>query len=343
MAIVSAKLCRSLLPIHCCLLKYRSINSISPSHPLQETVKNAVEAKAYQKIPDLLISYEQACQNPNPFSFLSTFPHNLRMQVVDEILQSFIPLRPRSRAQAAYSYLLSFTLQSSDPLPLALAILQRTLRSGCVPVAQTRLLLSSAWMNCRTESQSVSDILFEMESIGYHPDCSTCNYLLSSLCAVDQLNEAVKVLKGMGRAGCVPDLESFDTVVGAMCTVRRTSEALDMIKQMVEKVELTPRQGTVMKVAAALRANREIWRAVEMIDFLERTGYPVGFESYDLVVKGCLDSGEYILAGKVVMGMTDKGFIPYIRTRHKVVERLAGAGEWKLANAVRQRFAELRS
>ncbi|XP_062020045.1 pentatricopeptide repeat-containing protein At1g06270 [Rosa rugosa] len=343
MAIVSAKLCRSLLPLHCCLLKYRSINSISPSHALHETVKNAVEAKAYEQIPDLLVSFEQAFQNPNPFAFLSTFPDSLRMQVVDEILQSFIPIRPRFRAQAAYAYLLSFTLQSSNPLPLGLAVLQRTLRSGCVPVAQTRLFLSSAWLNCRKESQSVSDTLFEMQSIGYHPDSSTCNYLIWSLCDVDQLNEAVKVLKGMNRAGCVPDLESFDTVVRAMCRVRKTSEALDMIKKMVEKVGLTPRQGTIVKVAAALRANREIWRAVELIEFLERKDYPVGFESYDLVVKGCLDSGENILAGKVVMRMTEKGFIPYIRTRHKVVDRLAGAGEWKLAYAVRQRFAELRS
>ncbi|KAK9911304.1 hypothetical protein M0R45_035221 [Rubus argutus] len=211
MAIVSAKLCRSLLPIHCRLRKYCSINSISPSHALEETVKNAVEAKAYQKIPDLLISYEQACRNPNPFSFLSTFPHNLRMRVVDEILQSFIPLRPRSRAQSAYAYLLSFTLQSSNALPLALAILQRTL---------------SLWLRSRCANPS--------SPIFCLADCRT-------------------------------------------------------------------------------------------------------------EISGCLDSGEYILAGKVVMGMTDKGFIPYIRTRHKVVERLAGAGEWKLANAVRQRFAELRS
>ena len=344
MAFLSRQLCRTLFPLHYCLLNFRCFSSISPPHALQETVKNAVEAKAYRNIPDLLISFEQACQNPNPFAFLSTVPHSHRVQIVDDILQSFIPIRPHVRAQAAYAYLLSFTLQSSKPLPLGLSILQRTLRSGCVPVAQNRLLLSSAWLHCRKEeSRSVSDMLFEMQSIGYNPDCSTCNYLISSLCAVDELDEAVKVLKGMSRVGCVPDLESFDTVVGAMCRVRKTSEALDMTKKMVDIVGLTPRQGTIVKVVAALRANREIWRAVQLIEFLEKKDYPVGFESYDLVVKGCLDSGENILAGKVVMGMTDKGFIPYIKTRHKVVERLAGAGEWKLANAVRQRFSELRS
>ncbi|KAM1219908.1 hypothetical protein ACFX15_046149 [Malus domestica] len=339
----NAKLCTSLLPVPCCLLQHRSCHLITSSQMFQETIRNTVEAKAYEKIPDLLISSAQACQNLNPFSFLSTYPNNLRTQVVDQILQSFIPLRPRSRAQITYSCLLSFTLQSSNPFPLALAILQRTLRSGCVPVPQTLLLLSSAWMNCRKESLSVSEILLDMQSIGYHPDCGVCNYLISSLCSVDQLNEAVKLLKGMSRVGCIPDLESFDTVIGAMCTVRRTAEVVDVIKQMVEKVGLTPRQGTVMKVAAALRANKEIWRAVEMIEFLEGEGYPVSCESYELVVNGCLDVGEYILAGKVVIRMTERGFIPYIRTRLKVVERLAGAGEWELACSVRQRFRELKS
>ena len=342
MMVGAAKICRFLLHFHDCHFRFPSIHPFSSQQRLEESVKAAVEAKTYQQIPDL-VSSKEACQNPNPFSFLSTFPLNLRTQIIDEILQSFIPLRPRSRPQIAYTCLLSYTLQSPNPLPLGLTILQRVLHSGCVPVPQTRLLLSSAWLERRHHSESVPNILLEMQSIGYCPDCGTCNYLISSLCAVDQLAEAVKVLKGMGRAGCVPDLESYGIVISAMCTLRRTAEATEMLKQMVVQMGLTPRQGTVVKVAAALRSNREIWKAVEMIDFLEREGYAVGFESYELVVEGCLEYSEYILAGKVVMGMTERGFIPYIRVRQKVVERLAGVGEWELACAVRQRFADLRS
>ncbi|KAL5542151.1 hypothetical protein UlMin_009861 [Ulmus minor] len=344
MATEVTKLRKSFLPLSRGFIRYCSTHSVSSLQVLQKGIEDAVEAKTYQKIPDLLTSFEQARQNPSPFSFLSTYPQNLRTQIVDEILQSFIPLRPRSRPQIAYSFLLSYILQSSNPFPLSFAILQRTLRSGCVPVPQTQLLLSSAWLEHRlNQSQSVQSILLDMKSIGYHPDCGTCNYLISSLCAVDQLMEAVKVLKGMAGAGCVPYLESYDTVIKAMCKLRRTAEAVDMIKLMVEKLGLTPRQGTLVKVAAALRANREIWRAAEMIELLEREGHVVGFESYELVVEGCLECGEYILAGKVAIWMTEKGLLPYIKVRQKVVERLAGIGEWKLACTVRQRFSELRS
>ncbi|KAJ8573437.1 hypothetical protein K7X08_009948 [Anisodus acutangulus] len=272
---------------------------------LEESIKAAVEAKRYEQIPDILSSSKGPYHNPNPFSFLSTFPENTSVKIVDEILQSFTPIRPRSRPRIAYSSLLSYSLQSSNPLPLALAILQRTLRSGCLPVPQTHLLLSTAWLERRSKSHSVSSILLEMQDIGYSPDCGTCNYLILSLCKVDQIDEAVNVLKGMVRAGCIPDLDSY--------------------------------------ALAAIRANKEIRRAIEVIEFLTNEGVHLGFECYELVLEGCLENRQFIFAGKLVIEMTKRGFIPYIRARQKVVEGLANIGEWELANAVRQRFAELKS
>ncbi|CAJ2660558.1 pentatricopeptide repeat-containing protein At1g06270-like [Trifolium pratense] len=321
-----------------------SLHSASSSlQKLEPTVRAEVEAKNYVKIPDIISTELSRSQNSNPFSFLSSFPQNLQVQIVDEMLQSFISIRPRYKPQLTYSYLLSYTLQSSHPLPLALAILQRTLRSGCLPVPQTHVLLSSAWLDRRCLSHSVANILLEMQSIGYHPDCGTCNYLLSSLCAVDRLVEAVNVLKGMGGAGCIPDSNSYDIVIGAMCKARRTSDAQDLMKQMVEKYCLTPDHGTVVKFLTALRTNKEIWKAVEVIEFLEKEGNSVGFESYELVVEGCLARREYVLAAKVVMGMTERGFIPYIKVRLKIIEGLASIDEWKIACAVRERFAKLKS
>ncbi|KAK7269833.1 hypothetical protein RIF29_22595 [Crotalaria pallida] len=322
------------------LSQYSSVRSMSSLQNLEQAVRAEIEAKNFAKIPDHLVS----CQNSsNPFSFFSSFPQNLQVQIIDEMLQAFIPVRPRSKPKLAYSFLLSYTLQSSHLLPLSLAVLQRTLRSGCVPIPQTHVLLSSAWLGRRSHSHSVANILREMQSIGYHPDCVTCNYLLSSLCAVDQLVEAVKVLKGMGGAGCIPDFTSYGIVIGALCKVRKTVEAEDMMRQMVVKHRLTPGQGTLVKLFAALRANSEIWKAVEFIEFLEKEGHSVGFESYELVVEGCVEKREYVLAGKVAVRMTERGFIPYIKIRQKIVEGLVSIGEWEIACSVRRRFAALKS
>ncbi|MGK4277478.1 hypothetical protein, partial [Escherichia coli] len=54
-----------------------------------------------------------------------------------------------------------------------------------------------------------------MQDIGYCPDSVMCNYLISSLCAVDRLEDAVKVLKGMSAAGCIPNLDSYASLITA--------------------------------------------------------------------------------------------------------------------------------
>lgn len=310
---------------------------------VEDTIKEAVQNRAYNGLPELLGSFNGSWKKNNPFSFLSMFPSDDRNKVIDDILQSCIPLRPRYRVGPVYHCLLSYTLQSLDPLPISLAILQRTLRSGLYPVPQTYVLLSSAWLSRRHDSQTATSLLKEMNTLKYQPDCGTCNYLISSLCTVDELGEAITVLKCMSKAGCAPDSESYGTVIDAMCSFGKTTNAFQMMTEMVKDMKLTPKQGTMKKLAAALRANKESWRAVELIEFLEQEGCQAGFEAYELAVEGCLESKEFVLAAKVVMKMTRRGFIPYIRIRQNVVEGLLSVGESELASAVRQRFVELGS
>lgn len=342
MAFRATELCRRLPSFHWAL-QFSCISSISLHETQQESVRTAVETKKYDQIPELLASSRDSSQNPNPFSFLSMFPHSRRTQIVDEMLQSFIHLKPRSCTRNAYACLLSHTLQSPCPLPLAFTIVQRSLRSGCIPAPETHALLSSAWLDRRHKLEPVSTILLEMESIGYSPDCGTCNYLISSLCAVDQLEESVKVLKGMSIAGCPPDLDSYGSVINAMATIRRTTDAVDVLKEMVRKHGLTPRQQITVKLLKVLRAKQEVQKAVETIEFLERESCPVGFKGYEVVVEGCLECRQFLLAGKLVMRMTSRGFIPFIEARHKLIEGLASAGEKEFACALRKRFAKLRS
>lgn len=310
---------------------------------LEESIREAVDAKSYAKIPELLNATKKSCQNPNPFLFLSTFSESHRLRVIDDILQSFISLRPRFQPYLAYSSLLSYTLEGPNPLPLALVIVQRMLRSGCLPAPQTHLTLSKAWIDRRKKSETIHRILSEMISIGYSPDCGTCNYLILSLCKVDHIAEAVEVLRGMGRAGCIPDLDSYGTLIGEMSELRMTNRVVQTVKEMVGVHLLNPRKETVVKAVNAMRANKEIWRAVEMIEFLDSEGVGIGFEAYESILEGCLEVRQFVLAGKFVVRMTERGFIPYIRVRQRVFEGLVTIGETELASVVRQRFAELKS
>ncbi|XP_057764185.1 pentatricopeptide repeat-containing protein At1g06270 [Salvia miltiorrhiza] len=318
--------------------------SASSSSNLEESIRAAVEAKAYQKIPQILNAAIDSCRNPNPFTFLSKFSESRRFEIIDEMLQSFISIRPRSQPRRAYSCLLSLTLDTSiNHLPLALAVVQRTLRSGCLPPPQIHLLLAKSWLDRRRRQQAAARILSEMKLIGYSPDCGTCNYLILSLCKIDQFAEAIEVLRGMGRAGCAPDSDSFGGLINELSEARMVDVAVEVMADMVRVHKLSPRRETVVKAVAAMRANREARRAVEVVEMLEAEGVGVGFEAYESALEGCLDEKRFVLAGKFVVGMSERGFIPYLRVRLRLLEGLVAIGEAEHASVVRRRFAEMSS
>ncbi|XP_071735810.1 pentatricopeptide repeat-containing protein At1g06270 [Rutidosis leptorrhynchoides] len=345
MVISVTKLYKPLRSFSCTCVHFTSfIHSVSSQQLLEQSVKSAVEAKSYRLIPDILTAAKETYQTSNPFSFLSNFNQDQRTKVIDEILQSFVPIRPRDRPRVAYAYLLSFTLQSDNPLPISLAVLQRTLRSGCAPVPQTHLLLSSVWLHERKKSDNtVGKILLQMNSIGYPPDNGVCNYLISSLCKVDQYEEAIHVLRCMSGAGCVPDLDSFGCVICLLCSLRKTKYVEEILKQMVSKFRLSPRNELTVKVFKKMRENKDVHRAVEMLSYLEEMEVHIGFESYELVVETCLESSLFVLAGKIVLRMINKGFIPYIKVRQKVFEGLISVGEVDFAYILKKKFAEVNS
>lgn len=153
----------------------------------------------------------------------------------------------------------------------------------------------------------------------------------------------MEVLRGMGGAGCIPDLDSFGGLISEMSDARKVNEVAELVKEMVCVHLLNPRKETVVKAVDAMMANRELRRAVGMIEFLESEGVGVGFEAYESVLEGCLEVRQFVLAGKFVVRMTGRGFIPYLRVRQRLYEGLVGIGETELASVVRHRFAQLKS
>lgn len=147
----------------------------------------------------------------------------------------------------------------------------------------------------------------------------------------------------MRTAGCVPDLDSFCSVIGPLCDLRKTKKVEELTKEMVSKFKLSPRKEMVVKIIKAMRANKEVNETVEMISFLEEMNIEIGFESYELVVEMCLEDNSFILAGKVAIRMTNKGFIPHIKVRQKVFQGLADLGQLELAYILKNKFTELNS
>ncbi|MFS7973530.1 putative tetratricopeptide-like helical domain superfamily [Helianthus anomalus] len=147
----------------------------------------------------------------------------------------------------------------------------------------------------------------------------------------------------MGGVGCVSDLYNFGSIIGVLHHYRKTQNIEELIKEMVSKFRLSPRKELVVKVLKSMRANKDVHKAVEMVISLEEIDIQIGFESYELVVETCLESSLFVLAGKVIMRMTNRGFISYIKVRQKVFDGLAAFGELEFAYILKKKFTELNS
>ncbi|KAG6385465.1 hypothetical protein SASPL_154300 [Salvia splendens] len=72
-----------------------------------------------------------------------------------------------------------------------------------------------------------------MKSIGYTPDCGTCNDLFLTLSKSGQFGEAVEVLKGMEMAGCVPDCDSYGGLIAELSDVRKVDAVAEVVREML--------------------------------------------------------------------------------------------------------------
>ncbi|KAG6426200.1 hypothetical protein SASPL_110420 [Salvia splendens] len=80
-----------------------------------------------------------------------------------------------------------------------------------------------------------------MKSIGYTPDCGTCNYLFLTLSKIGHFGEAVDVLRGMGRAGCIPRLRQLRRLKNDRATVLEDGdEGAERVEETREVVDIGP-------------------------------------------------------------------------------------------------------
>ncbi|KAG6415512.1 hypothetical protein SASPL_122924 [Salvia splendens] len=86
-----------------------------------------------------------------------------------------------------------------------------------------------------------------MKSIGYAPDCGTCNYLFLTLSKIVQFGEAVEVLKGMRRAECVPDCDSYGGLIAELSEARKVDVVAEVVREMIATMAAGEKGGKVSR------------------------------------------------------------------------------------------------
>lgn len=141
----------------------------------------------------------------------------------------------------------------------------------------------------------------------------------------------------------MPDSESYWKVVERCCESKNFELGLELMRFMVEEEGMMLKKGMVGRLVKAMRKVREVRKSVEVVRWLERQGCEVEFDGYARIVEGCLENKEFVLAGKVFVEMTKRGFLPFAKVRRKVFDGLAGIGQHELAGDVRRLLFDIGS
>ncbi|GAA0164359.1 hypothetical protein LIER_43681 [Lithospermum erythrorhizon] len=112
--------------------------------------------------------------------------------------------------------------------------------------------------------EDVKELIEEMSNNGLVPDAITYNYLMTSYCKRNSMDEAIKVFDDLESNGCQPNAATFRTLVFHLCKNGRFETAHDFFKKSVVAHKI-PDFNTLKYLVEGLVKNSKTEEAKEMI------------------------------------------------------------------------------
>ncbi|KAK7285386.1 hypothetical protein RJT34_20155 [Clitoria ternatea] len=176
----------------------------------------------------------------------------------------------------------------------------------------------------------------EMVREGVVPNVASFNALIQVLCKKDSVENAVLVFEEMVRKGGVPNLISYNVVIRGLCHVGDMEKALKFMGRM-EKHGLQPSVQTYNVVIRYFCDAGEIEKALEMFGKMGDGSCLPNLDTYNVLIsamfvrKKCED---LVVAGKLLIEMVDRGFLPRKFTFNRVLNGLVLTGNQDFAQEI---------
>ncbi|RDX68324.1 Pentatricopeptide repeat-containing protein, mitochondrial, partial [Mucuna pruriens] len=177
----------------------------------------------------------------------------------------------------------------------------------------------------------------EMVKEGVVPSVATYNALIQVLCKKDSVENAVVVFEEMVREGlCVPNLVTYNVVMRGLCHVGEMERALGFMGRMGEH-GLRPGVQTYNVVIRYFCDAGEIEKGLEMFAKMGNGSCLPNLDTYNVLIGAMFvrKKGEdLVVAGKLLMEMVGRGFLPRKFTFNRVLNGLVITGNQEFAKEI---------
>lgn len=185
------------------------------------------------------------------------------------------------------------------------------------------------------EVKKARKVFDEMIGMGVLPSVATYNALIQVLCKKDSVENAIVVFEEMLRKGYVPNSTTYNVVIRGLCHAGKMDRATEYMHRMKED-ECEPNVQTYNLLIRYYCDDGEIEKGIEVFEKMGGNCLP-NLDTYNILISAMFvrkKSDDLLVAGKLLIEMVGRGFLPRKFTFNRVLNGLLLTGNQGFAKEI---------
>ncbi|XP_057443005.1 pentatricopeptide repeat-containing protein At1g74900, mitochondrial [Lotus japonicus] len=331
----------------------------------------AAAGKPHRAVRVFISMHEHGCrQDLNSFNtILDVLCKTKRVEMAHSLFKTF---RGRFRCDSVSYNIIANGWCLIKRTPMALQVLKEMAERGISPTMVTYNTLLKGYFRCH-QLREAWEFFLEMKKRKCEIDVVTYTTMVHGFGVAGEVKKSKRVFDEMVRAGLVPSVATYNALIQVLCKKDCVQNALLVFEEMVGK-GCVPNLNTYNVVIRGLCHSGDMERAVEYMGRMEKHGIRPSVQTYNVVIRYFCDAGEIekglsmfekmgdgscsclpnldtynvlisamfvrkksedlVVAGKLLIEMVDRGFLPRKFTFNRVLNGLALTGNQEFAKEI---------
>ncbi|XP_022767834.1 pentatricopeptide repeat-containing protein At1g74900, mitochondrial isoform X2 [Durio zibethinus] len=186
------------------------------------------------------------------------------------------------------------------------------------------------------EIKRAQKVFDEMVEEGVLPSVATYNALIQVLCKKDSVENAISVFEEMLSKGYVPNSTTYNVVIRGLCHKEQMERAMEYMDRMRDD-ECGPNVQTYNIMIRYFLYAGEIEKGLELFEKMNSGDCLPNLDTYNILISAMFvrkKSNDLLVAGKLLIEMVDRGFMPRRLTFNRVLDGLLLTGNQGFAKEI---------
>ncbi|EEF52069.1 pentatricopeptide repeat-containing protein At1g74900, mitochondrial [Ricinus communis] len=186
------------------------------------------------------------------------------------------------------------------------------------------------------EIKRARNVFNQMVKDGVLPSVATFNALIQILCKKDSVENAILIFEEMVKRGYVPNSITYNLVIRGLCHVGEMQRAMELMERM-EDDDCEPNVQTYNILIRYFCDAGEIEKGLDLFQKMGNGDCLPNLDTYNILINSMFvrkNSDNLLVAGKLLVEMVDRGFLPRKLTFNRVLDGLLLTGNQDFAKEI---------